>query len=57
MFRNAFADGYKAVTGRKYYHAKPLTTKEELRKEAKAVREWFASSWEAPKNDWTSEQT
>lgn len=39
MFRSAFADGYEAVTGQKYYAAKPLATKEEMREEADNFRE------------------
>jgi hypothetical protein len=39
MFRNAFADGYKAVTGKKYYDQKPLTTKEEIRRELEDFQE------------------
>ena len=41
MFRNAFADDYEAVTGQKYYAAKPLTTKEEGREEGDNLREDF----------------
>ena len=41
MFRRAFADGYEVVTGQKYYVAKPLTTKEEVREEADDLREDF----------------
>ena len=41
MFRRAFADGYEAVTGQKYYAAKPLTTKEEGREEGDNLREDF----------------
>lgn len=41
MFRNAFADGYEAVTGQKYYAAKPLTTKDEVREEGDNLREDF----------------
>src|SRR5215204_25289 len=57
MFRNAFADGYEVVTGQKYYRAKPLTTKDELREEAKAMYERLANSGEAPKMNRASEQT
>ena len=39
MFRNAFAVGYEAVTGRKYPHPKPLTTKEEVQEETEAVKD------------------
>ena len=30
MFRNAFAAGYRSVTGVKYYASKPILTKEEV---------------------------
>jgi hypothetical protein len=56
MFRNAFADGYEAVTGQKYYRAKPLTTKDELREEAKAIYERLANPREAPKINRASEK-
>jgi len=36
MFRNAFANGYKAITGKKYYDPKPLITNEEVRAETEA---------------------
>ena len=39
MFRNAFADGYEAVTGQKYYAASPLSTKEAVREEADNLQE------------------
>ena len=41
MFRRAFAYGYEAITGQKYYAAKPLTTKEEVREEGDNLREGF----------------
>jgi hypothetical protein len=39
MFRNAFADGYEAITGKKYYRPKALTTKEEVIDETEAGKE------------------
>ena len=57
MFRNAFADGYEAVTGRKYYVPKPLTTREELKEEAKALNEWLNDFGEIPNKDRTFEQS
>jgi hypothetical protein len=37
-FRNAFADGYEAITGKKYYRPKRLTTKEEVEEATEAVK-------------------
>ncbi len=39
MFRNAFADGYEAITVKKYYRPKALTTKEEVNDETEAGKE------------------
>jgi hypothetical protein len=39
MFRNAFADGYEAITAKKYYRPKALTTKEEVIDETEAGKE------------------
>jgi hypothetical protein len=39
MFRNAFADGYEAVTGMKYYRPRPLITNEEVKEETEAVKD------------------
>ena len=39
MFRNAFADGYEAITGKKYYRPKALTTKEKVNDETEPGKE------------------
>ncbi len=39
MFRNAFAKGYGAITGKKYHRQKPLTTKEEVKVETEAGKD------------------
>jgi hypothetical protein len=47
MFRNAFADGYKAITGKEYHRQKPLTTKEEIQRELDGFKERLAKSLES----------
>ena len=39
MFRNAFANGYRDITGRTYCVRKPILTKERLEAEASAISE------------------
>jgi hypothetical protein len=47
MFRNAFAAGYKAVTGKEYHPPKPLTTREEIQRELEGFEERLAKSLES----------
>jgi len=60
MFRNAFADGYEAITGKKYQRQKPLTTKEEVKEEADAGKDRLIKTLRAYAekhgNQWSEEE-
>lgn len=47
MFRSAFVEGYKTVTGRDYHPSKPLTTKESVRSELEGFEERLVKGLEA----------
>jgi hypothetical protein len=41
MFRNAFTDGYRNVTGQEYFRPRPILTKKQLEAEVSAGNERF----------------
>jgi hypothetical protein len=47
MFRDAFANGYRAVTGREYHPPKFVTTREEMHRASEALKERLANSLES----------